>query len=51
MKSEPKLAEELERMAQEPLLPIEKKLIIWSLVVGVALIVILVWISHRFFEV
>ena len=51
MKSEPKLAEELERMAQEPLLPIEKKLIIWSLVLGVALIVILVWISHRFFEV
>ncbi len=45
------LKKELERMEYEPLLPIEKKLILWSLVLGVGLIIILVWISHTFFEV
>lgn len=48
---EPKLAEELKRMEYEPLLPVEKKLIAWSLVLGLTLIGILVWISHTFFEV
>lgn len=47
----PKITEELEKMAHEPLLPIEKKLITWSLILGVALIIILVWVSHTFFEV
>jgi hypothetical protein len=45
------LKKELEKMEYEPLLPIEKKLILWSLGLGVALIIILVWISHTFFEV
>lgn len=46
-----KLAEELERMEYEPLLPVEKKLIAWSVILGLTLIGILVWLSHTFFEV
>ena len=34
----PKLAEELEKMPYEPLLPIEKKLILWSILLGVFLL-------------
>lgn len=49
--NQPKLNEELQKMAYEPLLPIEKRLIIWSIALGIALIVILVWVSHTFFEV
>ena len=48
---EPKLTEELQKMECEPLLPIEKKLITWSIVLGVALIAILVWVSDTFFEI
>jgi len=48
---QPKLNEELRKMEYEPLLPIEKRLIIWSLSLGVGLIVLLVWLSHTFFEV
>jgi len=33
----------------EPLLPVEKKLIAWSIGIGIALLGILVWISHTFF--
>ena len=47
---EPKLVDELRRMEYEPLLPIEKQLITWSIVLGVVLIALLVWISHVFFE-
>lgn len=35
------LQEEIANAAYEPLLPIEKKLVAWSLVVGVVLLVIL----------
>lgn len=49
MNDEPKLAEELRRMAAEPLLPAERRLIGWSLGLGVALLGLLVWISKRFF--
>jgi uncharacterized membrane protein YvbJ len=49
--NKPKISEELEKMAYEPLLPIEKKLIIWSIGLGLVLIVILLWVSHTFFEV
>jgi membrane protein involved in colicin uptake len=38
-------------MEYEPLLPVEKRLIAWSLVLGVVLIGILVWVSQTFFEV
>jgi hypothetical protein len=43
------IAEELARIPYEPLLPAEKKLIIWSLSLGVVLLVILAWISSVFF--
>jgi hypothetical protein len=49
MPEKPKLADELKRMKAEPLLPVEKKLIAGSLIVGVVLLGILVWISRRFF--
>jgi len=45
----PKLAEEMGKMAREPLLPIEKRLILWSVLLGVGLLGILTWISYRFF--
>lgn len=47
--NEPKLAEELEKMEVEPLLPIEKKLILGSVILGVALLGILTWVSYTFF--
>ncbi len=37
------LREELRGMQQEPLLPVEKKLIAGSLILGVILLVLLVW--------
>jgi len=40
---------ELQRMPHEPLLPIEKQLIGWSLVLGAVLLVILVFVSRTFF--
>jgi hypothetical protein len=46
---EPQLREELAKMPNEPLLPIEKKLIGWSLGLGVVLMVILVVISRTYF--
>ena len=49
MAEEPKLAEELKRMEYEPLLPVEKKLISYSLIIGAALLGILVWVSYAFF--
>ncbi len=49
MPEEPKLTEELKKMEYEPLLPVEKKLIGWSLGLGAVLLGILVWISYTFF--
>lgn len=49
MPEEPKLAEELKKMEFEPLLPVEKKLIGWSIALGIILLGILVWISYTFF--
>ena len=46
---EPKIAEELKKMEYEPLLPIEKKLIIGSIALGLILLLILVFVSHEFF--
>jgi hypothetical protein len=45
------LAEELAAIPYEPLLPIEKKLIVWSLAIGILLLAFLVWISTAFFPV
>ena len=45
---EPKIADEMGKMAYEPLLPVEKKLITWSLAVGIVLLVVLSFISRMF---
>jgi hypothetical protein len=42
------LREELRSATAEPLLPIEKKLIAWSLGIGVTLLVVLATINHFF---
>ncbi|HUI54298.1 MAG TPA: hypothetical protein VLY04_04965 [Bryobacteraceae bacterium] len=47
---ESKLAEELQKMPYEPLLPIEKKLIGWSVLLGVVLLGVLVWLSQTLFH-
>jgi hypothetical protein len=39
---EPKIGDELLKMPYEPLLPIEKKLIAWSLGIGIVLLLILI---------
>jgi hypothetical protein len=49
MAEEPKIAEEMKKMEAEAFLPVEKKLIAWSLVLGVVLLVILIWVSYEFF--
>jgi hypothetical protein len=36
-------------LSDEPLLPAEVKLITWSLVLGVVLLGLLVWVSEAFF--
>jgi hypothetical protein len=46
---EDKIAEEMQKMEYEPLEPIEKKLIAWSLTIGVVSLVLLYWISATFF--
>ena len=45
------LAEELAQVPYEPLLPAEKKLIAGSLVLGVLLLGLLLWLSLTFFPV
>ena len=46
---QPRLAEEMEKMEYEPLLPVEKKLIVWSIALGVVLLGALTWVSYTFF--
>ena len=46
--AEPRIIDELKQMTREPLLPVEKKLIVWSIVIGVALSGILLWCGHYF---
>ncbi|MFZ5998782.1 MAG: hypothetical protein ACOYW7_15035 [Nitrospirota bacterium] len=48
---QPKLSEELKKMdaEYEPLLPVEKKLIGWSVGLGVGLLFFLYWVSNTFF--
>jgi hypothetical protein len=48
MEEQPHIADEMKNMRYEPLLPIEKKLIAWSLISGIVLLVVLVLVS-RFF--
>jgi hypothetical protein len=42
------LREELRSAPIEPLLPIEKKLIVWSLSIGLVLLVVLAAVNHFF---
>jgi hypothetical protein len=45
---EPKLSDELRNMEHEPILPIERKLVAWSIGTGVVLLGILVILSRYF---
>jgi hypothetical protein len=45
----PRIADELKKMPEEPLLPIEKKLVAYSLILGVVLLVFLLWLNRTIF--
>ena len=49
--AEADLVTELQKMAEqyEPLLPVEKKLISWSISLGIIALGLLVWVSYTFF--
>lgn len=49
MAEQQKIAEELKKMEYEPFLPVEKKLIAISLILGLALLGFFIWTSYRFF--
>ncbi len=46
--SQIKIGDELRNATTEPLLPIEKKLIGWSLGIGITLLVVLAVVNHLF---
>ncbi|HET7199277.1 MAG TPA: hypothetical protein VFI80_00480 [Burkholderiales bacterium] len=45
---QPKVGDEIRKMPVEPLLPVEKKLIGWSLGLGIVLLVILIFLTRAF---
>jgi len=47
----PSLAQELEAIPYEPLLPVEKKLIVCCLALGIVLLGVLLWASATFFPI
>jgi hypothetical protein len=47
----PSLREAMDAIPEEPLLPVEKKLIAGSLLLGLLLLGLLLWISAAFFPV
>ena len=47
---QPRIAEEMQKMPYEPLLPIEKKLIGWSLGLGIALLIVLLAVARLFLK-
>jgi hypothetical protein len=49
MAQQPKIVDELKKMEYEPLLPVEIKLVVGSLVLGVVLLGLLLWVSRVFF--
>ena len=49
IKSSTSLAEELASIPDEPFLPVEARLVGWSLSVGAILLVFLLWLSYTFF--
>ncbi len=44
-----RLIDELQKMEYEPLLPVEKQLISWSIIIGLLSLGFLYWISVTFF--
>jgi len=46
---QPKVADEIAKIPYEPFEPVERKLVAWSLGLGVVLLVLLVWVSYTFF--
>jgi hypothetical protein len=48
---QPKIGEEIRKMEYEPLLPIEKQLIGWSLGIGIVLMLVLAFISPAVLKV
>jgi hypothetical protein len=44
-----RLGEEMAKIPYEPLLPVEKQLIVGSLLLGVVLLGVLLWVSYTFF--
>ena len=48
-KNDLSIKREMEQMQEDPLLRVEKLLILWSLALGTVLMVILVWVSYTFF--
>jgi hypothetical protein len=46
---DPQLRDELRGMREEPLLPVEKQLVAGSIVLGIVLLVLLVWVSRTYF--
>ncbi len=50
MQDKNQLVDELKKMEYEPLLPVEKKLISWSIILGIILLAVLMWISFTFFS-
>jgi len=49
MSEDHKLAEEMQKMEKEEFLPVEKKLVGGSLILGVVLLGIFLWISYTYF--
>jgi hypothetical protein len=47
--TEARLIDELQKMEYEPLLPVEKQLISWSIIIGLASLGFLYWLSATFF--
>lgn len=46
--SQPTVGEELRKAEHEPFLPIEKKLVGWSLGIGIGLLIVLAIVNHLF---
>jgi hypothetical protein len=49
MRDEPDIGREIRTMREEPMLAIERKLVAWSIGLGIALLGALIWLSHTFF--
>ena len=50
VQEEPTISEEIQKMTYEPLLPIEKKLIGWSLGLGIVLLIVLFAVARLFIK-